>query len=695
MLSNLSINLKLTIIVLVGVFGLLTTGAFLLLSERQAIREAHEHEIMVVSEIAVGVLAQFHAAHERGEITLEQAQAQARDMLRSFRFGSNDYIYAYDYEGTTMVLGPAPEREGESMIDVVDPNGVPVVRNLIDVARNGGGTLVHEWPRAGSETPEPKIGYAAPFPPWEWLVGTGVYVGDLDAAFYSKAVQAAWIMTLALLITAGVAFAVARSLSRGIAAITATMSRLAQGESGVTIPFLTLRSELGQMAQAVEVFAMAKAEVADLHRDRLMAQHVAASERRAALLDLAEVLDSRVKSVMGGIATAAADNKASADAIAIASTGTADRAKAVGDTTRSVSRRIETVASATQDLTASIHVITQQVADSTAASREAAAVSDQSTSRMADLTAKTEHVSGIVEMITAIAKQTNLLALNATIEAARAGEAGRGFAIVATEVKALADQSGKAAEDIADQIVGVQDLTRDTADAIQRMGTVINRLAGTAETISTAIQRQSDATDEIAENLDLTARDAGQVAESMTEVLAAARESETRATAVADVSEVLSGNAEQMGTEIDHFLKKMRGEDTELLSWNEQLSVRHGTIDREHKRLIELINQLNEAMIMGKGRDMISQVLDELIDYTQNHFAREEGLMRQHAYPFEAEHRQMHKDLVSEVNLLKKRFDAGESVVSQEVMSFLKDWLTNHILNVDKKLGDFLNSRPS
>ena len=166
MLRNLSISLRLAIIVVVGLVGLLTLTIVLSLSERETLYEARVQEIAMLSESAAGVMAHFHAAHVNGEMTLDEAQTRARDALRDIRFGNNDYFYAYDYDGNNRILGPAPEREGTNMVDLADPNGVQLVRELISAARNGGGVVAYDWPRAGSDAPIPKIGYAAPFEPW-------------------------------------------------------------------------------------------------------------------------------------------------------------------------------------------------------------------------------------------------------------------------------------------------------------------------------------------------------------------------------------------------------------------------------------------------------------------------------------------------------------------------------------------------
>jgi len=130
-----------------------------------------------------------------------------------------------------------------------------------------------------------------------------------------------------------------------------------------------------------------------------------------------------------------------------------------------------------------------------------------------------------------------------------------------------------------------------------------------------------------------------------------------------------------------------------LLVWTNSMSVNIKEIDEQHKRLVDLINQLHDAMKSGKGQEALGKILSELADYTVYHFGTEEKLFKQYGYPEYARHKKAHDDLTKQVMEIKKSFDAGSSVVTVEVMNFLKDWLTKHILDADKKYTPYLNSK--
>lgn len=130
-----------------------------------------------------------------------------------------------------------------------------------------------------------------------------------------------------------------------------------------------------------------------------------------------------------------------------------------------------------------------------------------------------------------------------------------------------------------------------------------------------------------------------------------------------------------------------------LITWKDSYSVNITEVDNQHKKLVGLINNLHDAMISGKAREVMSRILSELVDYTVSHFATEEKLFDQYHYPETVLHKQQHSDLVEQVGALQKKFEAGERVLTIDVMNFLRDWLQDHIVGSDKKYGPYLNSK--
>lgn len=130
-----------------------------------------------------------------------------------------------------------------------------------------------------------------------------------------------------------------------------------------------------------------------------------------------------------------------------------------------------------------------------------------------------------------------------------------------------------------------------------------------------------------------------------------------------------------------------------LISWSDELSVHVAAFDAEHRRLVATINELNEAMRVGHGRDVVGKILGELVDYTKTHFAHEEKAFAQHAYPDAANHKREHEALIRQVGEFQQKFQQGRAMLSVELMHFLTDWLKKHIQSSDKHYGPFLNEK--
>lgn len=129
------------------------------------------------------------------------------------------------------------------------------------------------------------------------------------------------------------------------------------------------------------------------------------------------------------------------------------------------------------------------------------------------------------------------------------------------------------------------------------------------------------------------------------------------------------------------------------MDWDQKFSVNVKEIDNQHKKLVDMVNELHEAMKMGKGKDIMEKVLAELVNYTASHFATEERLMTQYSYPQFALHKTEHDKLVQQVLSFQKDFNSGKVAITLDLMTFLRDWLANHILGTDKKIGAFLNEK--
>ena len=349
-----------------------------------------------------------------------------------------------------------------------------------------------------------------------------------------------------------------RSLSRPLTAITATMNRLSNGDTAVTIPGSERPDELGQMATAVQIFKDSMVETERLRVEQERAKQRAATERRDAMLGLASRFEDDVGGIVRGVAAAAIGLQSSAQEMSESSQQTTRQAATVAAAAEQATTSAQSVATATEELSASIREIGMQVTRSSDMTRIAVQQASRSDAEVRELTTAAEKIGDVVRLISDIAGQTNLLALNATIEAARAGDAGKGFAVVASEVKALATQTAKATEQIGAQIQAIQGAAHNSAQSIQGITASISQANETATAIASAVEEQGVATQEISRNVSEAARGTQDVTNNITSVSQAAGRTGVAAAKTLTAACELSKSGDLLEKQVAEFLREVR-----------------------------------------------------------------------------------------------------------------------------------------
>ena len=360
-------------------------------------------------------------------------------------------------------------------------------------------------------------------------------------------------VVLGLLAAAIIGSGIARPIKR----MTGAMHALADGDTDTIVPAQGRRDEVGDMANAVQVFKT------NMIRNAETAAEAKAEEEkrvaRAARIDaLTQAFDLEISGTLEAVASSSSQMSGTADGLSAAADQSSSQATAVSAAAGEASANVQTVAAAAEQLGASIQEIARQVHDQTSLAGQATVTAGRTNEQVQRLDDSAREIGEVVRLINEIAEQTNLLALNATIEAARAGDAGKGFAVVASEVKNLASQTSKATDTIAQKVAQIQTTTGGTVKAIEEINNQIARMSQLAGTVAAAVEEQDASTQEISRNVQQAAVGTEEVSSNITGVTEAARETDQSANEVLAVANELSKRADTLRGVVGTFLTNIR-----------------------------------------------------------------------------------------------------------------------------------------
>ena len=506
-----SLKGRLTLSVLVALIGLVALGAFEILHLRTQLLADRKATLQAAVEIALSTVTDLHARAGRGELSKDEAQKIAKDVLRSMRYQGAEYFYIYDSKGIGVMHPIRPEYVGKSHWDRKDKSGAYTVRNMIGVALDKTAYVETQTPRPGSDVQIPKLHYLQHFAAWDWVIGTGLYIDDLDALFYEQLRNAAIVIALILLVVGGVAWSMARAILQQIggepALAQATMARVAAGDLTATLGAARRDSLLGELDNLVQSLRMMMGEITQ------GANQVAESARQIASTssEVAEAADVETESTQA-MAAAMEELTVSINHVSGNAEDTQRHASTAAELAHQGEQSVETVA-------ANISTMAGTVANAA--------------EKVRLLASNTQEVARMASVIKDIAGQTNLLALNAAIEAARAGEQGRGFAVVADEVRVLAERTEKATVEISNVVDRIQNETETTAKVMDAALPEAEQARATASQTTELLHRIAEGS-RAAEDL-------------VRDVAASTREQSKASTALAQQVERIANQVEHTG----------------------------------------------------------------------------------------------------------------------------------------------------
>ncbi|OGT97499.1 MAG: chemotaxis protein [Geobacteraceae bacterium GWB2_52_12] len=524
----------------------LTTSLLLILATmfllvpfiRELIMKEKQATVSNLVQEATSVVASYNKQVEAGTLTKEEAQKQAAERIAAVRYNEKDYIWINDLN-PNMVMHPyKPELNGKDLSQTKDPKGKFLFMEMVKVCKEKGkGFVEYAWEKPGSSSPMPKLSYVELFQPWGWVIGTGIYVDDVDAQMMKIIIGIGVALCILLALTIMTTLFIARSITVPASVLAAQTAHVARGELNVDVS-CSSNDEIGQLARSFKTMA---------------------ESLRSIISRVAET-STQVAAAAGQLNATSGQIAAGAEEIASQTTTVATAGEEMSATSGDIAQNCQMAAEGAKRASQSAQNGSAVVAATITVMSQIAEKVQESAKTVERLGARSEQIGNIIGTIEDIADQTNLLALNAAIEAARAGEQGRGFAVVADEVRALAERTTRATKEIGEMIKAIQIETKGAVAAMEQgvqqveAGTIeasksgaalsdilgqINDVAMQVNQIATAAEEQTATTSEISSNMQ-------QITEVVLRTSHGAHES---ATAAAQ----LNGNAEELQRLVRQF----------------------------------------------------------------------------------------------------------------------------------------------
>jgi methyl-accepting chemotaxis protein len=559
MLNSFSLNAKLTIVTLIGVvvlaFALITPAA----TQVQSILNAF---LIEQQQVKMSVVFNYFKTLTDQGFNLRNGELYLGDRL----INSNDSL--------------ATDLQRLADVDVTIYAGSQAVITTAEVTDTYSGTL---YPVMGGEIArrvlDPQVGGGRPFYGTVNVFGqdqsvaveplrnaAGIVIGAvmitvpyqaLEQTGHSVVINILVIGLLVTIVIAYLAYYVIRRLLAPLNDLRDVMDSLAMGQIPESVPHLDRQDEFGAMAQTMAGFQQAQADREYLQRQREQDQ-TEIKQRSEQILQLADEYDSRARNVLLGVSDASTELQATADTMAQSALRSHEQINAVAEAANAAASNVQTVAAAAEELSSSISEITRQVNQATSITKQAVHEAERNSGTIESLRTAVTKIGEVAALISAIAEQTNLLALNATIEAARAGEAGKGFAVVASEVKSLAGQTAQATEEITTQITAIQDATLNAVQANEKITGIISQIDDIATGIAAAVEEQGASTVEIARSAHEASRSTTDVTNHVNGVTQGINETSESASDLNSAASRLAIDAEGLKAETEAFLHELR-----------------------------------------------------------------------------------------------------------------------------------------
>ena len=537
--QSMSIRTKLSLVIIIVMIGLVSISAFSLYTEKTSLMNDRQVKTRHLVETAYSAIIYQYYLQTKGMLTEEQAKSAAMNVVKALRYDEKEYFWINDFAAKILMHPIKPELDGKDGSEIKDTNGKKLFLEFVDTAKNkGAGFVSYMWPKPGFDQPVPKLSYVKAFNPWGWVIGSGIYIDDIDAIFWNSA---KWMIAINVVLTAIIFMLlqiIIGSITNPLSDIQNAISRIQSTRDLSQRVEIVRHDEIGNIAgyfnQMVGDFQKIIHQVID---------GVHEVKKSSALLN--EVSSKVLTS-----------SKSQSDAATSMATATEEMLTSIQQVAEN-SRHTFDIAQQSGQLSSQGE---QTVNDAATEMNKIADAVNLSSMSILKLGEESKQISEIVKTIKEIADQTNLLALNAAIEAARAGEHGRGFAVVADEVRKLAERTSKSTLEISSMIEKIQG---ETTDAVTGMQEGNKRVKGGVEKAQQAGQSMSNiragaeqvlvSVNEITAALGEQSSAGSQVAQGVESIAQMADANCIAVTEIAETAERLANLASSLQESIEQF----------------------------------------------------------------------------------------------------------------------------------------------